>query len=165
MRWLAILCAVAGPVAADPKPPQAMCDPKVAVDRVEWICSAKDEPTVADTSVRREDGWHTSPERIDFNREENSHFDTWLADGLARLCKGEGSKEMSWASIHDEKWGWPLDGSTCRYGTWTVVLHKGKAHFALDEPRVDEIQAVQWLIHLHAFGINIVWNKAKPKTL
>jgi hypothetical protein len=166
-QW-GILCGaasgVAGVAAADPVPSKAMCDPETRVDRVDWICVGREDgERNVDSSVRRDDGWHSDPARWDFTAEETARFDGWLAEGIRRMCAKDDLRDLAWSSIHQPKWGWPLDGRTCRYGAWSLVLHKGAATLTIDRPHVEEMELAQWLVHLHAYAINITW-KTKPAT-
>ena len=168
-QW-GILCGVGvvagattGVAAADPVPSKAMCDPETRVDRVDWICVGREDgERNVDSSVRRDDGWHSDPARWDFTAEETGRFDGgWrtACDACARTTTSATSRGRAFTSRSG------AGRSTARVsnGEWSLVLHKGAATLALDRPHVDELAFVQWLVHLHAYAINITW-KTKPAT-
>jgi hypothetical protein len=156
MRVLVLFLAWPQLAAADPKPPKVMCDPDVAVDRVDDVmqCTGDDQRRFAETSLRQADGWRTSS--MTFTRDENAHFDARLADGLRRICAGD-DKPLRWASLHTKEFGWPLD--TCRRNARSIIVFKGSTRFVLDRPRVDEMWQAQRLMHAHDLGRHEVWRK------
>jgi hypothetical protein len=168
VRALVVVAALVPALGrAEPKPSKAMCDAKVIVDRVDDVmqCSGSDTRRFVATSVRGDSGWHEPRENFDFpfSSDESGHADVWLAEALRRICAGDDNRELRWASLHTRELGYPLDA--CRSNQRSLVLHKGKASFAIERPRVDELWEMQRMLHLHAFGKQLVWKTAPTKTM
>ncbi len=148
-----------GPVPADAR---RLCAIDAPVDRITYRLECLpswnpgQKPKHFDEESTRESGAWVEERKSGhrpFSDYENKLIDRLLAEGLARICRGERDPNVRYLSLHRREFGWPLDAC---HGHRFVILRKGRDKLELRQPLVEQIAKVEALVHLHELGRRMV---------
>ena len=152
---VAVACArpVVGPTVQ--RTSSVLCDIDGPIDRVEYVLDCREDTgqSFATQLTHQPDGWRAES-GVSFTAAESTHVDALLAAGLRQICAGYTNPKLGYPSLHREEFGWPID--RCR-GERFLVIYKGTKKIELRSPLVDQIAAVEKIVHLRELGYHAVW--------